>query len=54
MRKKDIPREVVRQFENGCADENLLSRIGIRDMCEDDSILPVGDLLLLVRTEESR
>ena len=54
MRKKDIPREVVRQFENGCADEDLLSRIGIRDLCEDDSILPVGDLLLLVRTEESR
>ena len=54
MRKKDISWEVVRQFENGCADEDLLSWIGIRDLCEDDYILPVGELLLLVRTEESR
>ena len=54
MKKTAIPKEVVRQFENGCADDDLLQRVDVRSLCDDEAPLPVDELLLLVRTEESR
>ena len=54
MRKQHIAKEVIRQFESGCADEDLLNRIDIRGLLEDETLPSVDEVLLLVRTEESR
>ena len=54
MKKTAIPKDVVRQFENGCADEDLLQRVDVRSLCDEEAPLPVDELLLLVRIEESR
>ena len=47
MRKQDIWKEVIRQFESSCADEDLLNR-------NEETLPSVDEVLLLVRTEESR
>ena len=47
-----VPLEVLRQFENNCADDDLLTKIGVRDMLKSPPT--VAELLLKVRTEESR
>ena len=54
MRKQDIAKEVIRQFESGCADKDLLNRIDICGLLEDETLPSVDEVLLLVRTEESR
>ena len=54
MRKKDISKEVIRQFESSCADEDLLNRIDIRGLLDEETMPSVDEVLLLVCTEESR
>ena len=54
MEASDIAKEVFRQFECSCADEDLLQRIDIRHLRQKTSPTPVDELLLSVRTEETR
>ena len=54
MEASDIAKEVLRQFECSCADEDLLQRIDIRALRQKTSPTPVDELLLSVRTEETR
>lgn len=52
MSGSSVPREVTRQFENNCADDDLLLRVGVMDMISAPPA--VADLLHAVRTEECR
>ena len=52
MSSASVPKEVLRQFESNCADDDLLLRLGVRDMF--DKPPAVSDLLHKVRVEESR
>ena len=54
MEASDIANEVLRQFHCSCADEDLLQRIDIRALRQKTSPTPVDELLLSVRTEETR
>ena len=54
MRKQDVSKEVIRQFESSCADEELLNRIDVRGLFDAETMPSVDEVLLLVRTEESR
>ena len=54
MEDSDIAKEVIRQFECSCADEDLLQRIDIRALRQKTPPSPVDELLLSVRTEETR
>ena len=44
--------ECLRQFEAGCADEDIILRVGVRDLLTDPPT--IAFLLLKVRTEEAR
>ena len=52
MLRTMVDAEVLRQFENGCADEDLLFRIGVRELFRRPPT--VSFLLQRVRTEEQR
>ena len=52
MSSSCVPKEVLRQFESNCADDDLLFRIGVRDMFASPPA--VSKLLRDVRVEESR
>ena len=43
MKKTAIPKEVVRQFDNGCADEDLLQQVDVRSLCDEEAPLPVDE-----------
>lgn len=47
-----VPKEVLRQFESACADDDLLHRLSLPSLF--DSPPDVGDLLHSVRSEEAR
>ena len=52
MMRATVDAEVLRQFENGCADEDLLFRIGIRSLVLKPPTVSL--LLRMVRNEEQR
>ena len=52
LKDGELTLEVVRQFENGCADDDLLQRVGIRELVKSPP--SVASLLQKVRTEETR
>ena len=52
LNRNNVDLEVLRQFENGCADDDLLQRIGIRGLIKNPPAVAV--LLLDVRMEENR
>ena len=54
MKSTDVNRQVLRQFESACADEDLLQRLNIRDKLSKEVPEEVADLLFQVRTEEAR
>ena len=54
MEASEIAKEVLRQFECSCADEDLLQRIDIRALRQKTPPTPIDELLLSVRTEEIR
>ena len=52
MLRATVDAEVLRQFENGCADEDLLFRIGVRSLVLKPPTVSL--LLRMVRNEEQR